>query len=238
LDAVIPVHSHFDHAMDAPLVAELTGAKLIGSSSSLMIGKGAGLSDEQMMEAPLDRVLEMGKFKLRFVQSHHWHYPSAKQRAKLLDQDIEEPLVMPASIYDFKEGISYTLLIEHESTTIAIHGSAGYKENSLIDVDVDLAFVSIAGLEAMDDTYISDFQHHTIDALHPEVIVPIHWDDFNVPLHKGLKTRTWLANKVLGGPLQYAVDEVEQRNPNRQLVFLELWQRYPVSFLLSRQQGD
>ena len=30
LDAIIPVHSHFDHAMDVGPVAELTGATLIG----------------------------------------------------------------------------------------------------------------------------------------------------------------------------------------------------------------
>ena len=48
LDAVILVHSHFDHAMDAGLVAELTDAKLMGSSSSIQIGKGYGLPAEQM----------------------------------------------------------------------------------------------------------------------------------------------------------------------------------------------
>jgi L-ascorbate metabolism protein UlaG (beta-lactamase superfamily) len=31
LDAVLPVHSHYDHAMDAPAVAGRTGALLLGS---------------------------------------------------------------------------------------------------------------------------------------------------------------------------------------------------------------
>lgn len=35
LDMIIPVHSHFDHAMDAALVADMTKAELWGSSSTL-----------------------------------------------------------------------------------------------------------------------------------------------------------------------------------------------------------
>jgi L-ascorbate metabolism protein UlaG (beta-lactamase superfamily) len=235
LDVVIPVHSHYDHAMDAPLVAQMTGATLIGSSSTLMIGEGAGLNPEQMKLAPLDSIVVIGKFKLRFIASRHWHYPSEKQRKRLLDQGIEAPLVMPASIYDFKEGISYTLLIEHDSTSIAIHGSAGYVENALDDFDVDIAFLSIAGLEAMDETYNNAYQKHTIEALKPEVIVPIHWDDFTVPLREELKTTSRFANFLLGADLEEAIDIVQKNNPDRKMIFLHLWDRYSVKNLIEAQ---
>jgi hypothetical protein len=43
LAAVIPLHSHYDHAMDAPLVALQKGAQLIGSESTLNIGRGLGM---------------------------------------------------------------------------------------------------------------------------------------------------------------------------------------------------
>lgn len=235
LDAVIPVHSHYDHAMDAPTVAKMTGATLIGSSSTLMIGQGAGLNPAQMKLAPLDSVLTIGKFKLRFVVSRHWEYPSAKQCARLLDQEITAPLLAPASIYEFKEGISYTILVEHGTTSFAIHGSAGFKENSLIDCDVDIVFLSIAGLEAMDSVYNNAYQTHTIEALHPEVIVPIHWDDFTVPLRRGIKTTSRLTNLILGANLGEAIDIVRTNNPNRTMAFLPLWKRIPVASLMRQQ---
>ena len=47
LDAVFVVHSHFDHALDAPLVAELTGARLIGSESTHNIAAGQGLDRDR-----------------------------------------------------------------------------------------------------------------------------------------------------------------------------------------------
>src|SRR3970040_1228357 len=52
LAAVIPVHSHYDHAMDAPYVAKWTGAELVGSSSTAQIGIGAGLSPDRIRVDP------------------------------------------------------------------------------------------------------------------------------------------------------------------------------------------
>ena len=49
LDMIVPVHSHFDHAMDAAMVADFTGATLFGSSSTINIGKGYGLDERQML---------------------------------------------------------------------------------------------------------------------------------------------------------------------------------------------
>src|SRR5689334_5109935 len=40
LAGVLPVHTHFDHAMDSAVVAERTGAVLVGGSSAAQIGIG------------------------------------------------------------------------------------------------------------------------------------------------------------------------------------------------------
>ncbi|MEZ5004515.1 MAG: MBL fold metallo-hydrolase [Chitinophagales bacterium] len=225
LDAVIPLHSHFDHAMDAPMVADITDATLIGSSSTLNVGKGYGLPSEQMMIAPLNQVLEIGKFKITFFASRHWQYPNAKQRKQLLDQAIESPLIPPVKMIDYKEGISYTVIIEHDSTKIAIQGSAGFKENSIVGQDVDILFLAVAGIEVMDETYQQNYQEWVIDALQPEVIVPIHFDDFTVPLSKGLKTTSLLFNLKMGTNLQKAFELIEGQNKERAIKVLPLWKK-------------
>ncbi|ADJ49418.1 hypothetical protein AMES_7593 [Amycolatopsis mediterranei S699] len=46
LDAVLVTHSHVDHVLDAPVVAELTGATLAGSPSTRKVQKGYGLAAE------------------------------------------------------------------------------------------------------------------------------------------------------------------------------------------------
>jgi len=224
LDAVIPVHSHFDHAMDAPMVADLTGATLYGSESTRNIGLGYRLNEDKMVVPPLNTPIYIGKFKITFVRSEHWQYPSEKQRALLLNQDITDPLDPPASIYDYKEGISYTLLIEYNDLKMAIQGSAGFRENSIEDFDADILFLAIAGIEAMDDAYNRKYQEHIIDAVHPEILVPIHWDDFTLPLSKGLKTTNLLFNMKMGSDLEKAFEIIEANNEKREIKLLPLWQ--------------
>src|SRR3954468_24481021 len=46
LSAVVPAHTHYDHVLDSPVVAELTGATLIGSRSAAEVGRGYGLPEE------------------------------------------------------------------------------------------------------------------------------------------------------------------------------------------------
>ena len=55
LAVVIPLHSHYDHALDAPEVAKRTGALLLGSSSTANVGRGWGLPESQIRIATLDR---------------------------------------------------------------------------------------------------------------------------------------------------------------------------------------
>ena len=43
LAAVVPVHTHFDHALDSALVADRTGAQLVGGESAANVGRGHGL---------------------------------------------------------------------------------------------------------------------------------------------------------------------------------------------------
>jgi L-ascorbate metabolism protein UlaG (beta-lactamase superfamily) len=38
LEAVIPVHTHFDHVLDSALVADRTGALLVGGQSAANVG--------------------------------------------------------------------------------------------------------------------------------------------------------------------------------------------------------
>lgn len=229
LDMVVPVHSHFDHAMDAAMVADLVDAKLWGSSSTLNIGRGYGLEESEMMIPLWDSLYSIGKFKIQFVKSKHWQYPDEEQRKILLNNQIEEPLHTPASIFDYKEGDSYTILVEYDTIKLAVQGSAGFREGSLTkEFDADILFLAIAGLEMMDVTYNDDYQKYLIDPLKPEVLVPIHWDDFTTPLGDELKTTNLILNWRLKSDLGQAFKEIEIRNPNTSIKVLKPWKKYNI----------
>ena len=48
LGAVVPVHSHYDHAMDSAVVAGRTGATLVGGESTANVGRGGGLPEDRI----------------------------------------------------------------------------------------------------------------------------------------------------------------------------------------------
>jgi len=49
LEAVLPVHTHYDHAMDSAVVAERTGARVVGGTSAAQVGRGRGLSEDRLV---------------------------------------------------------------------------------------------------------------------------------------------------------------------------------------------
>lgn len=234
LDAVIPVHSHFDHAMDSPIVAMKTGAKLIGSESTANIGKGLNFPEDKMIIVDSDETIQIGSMKVTLIKGKHWPYPDKELRNKLLDREITQPIIPPVSALEYLEGSSYTIIVEHEDASMAIQGSAGFIPNILADNNVDILFLGIAGLETMDDLYNDRFQTHIVEALNPEVIIPIHWDDFFVPLKKGLKSRSLLEKLIQGMDVKKSFEFVEMRNPERTMAVLPLWKLVNVLELLEK----
>src|SRR5947207_4894508 len=52
VDAVLCGHSHYDHVADAPRIAKLTKAKLVGSASTCAWGRAEGLAENQLVQVP------------------------------------------------------------------------------------------------------------------------------------------------------------------------------------------
>jgi L-ascorbate metabolism protein UlaG (beta-lactamase superfamily) len=92
LAAVIPLHSHYDHVMDAPYVARWKGAKLVGSSSTSKVGLGALLPEERITVAVKGKPMTFGRFSVTLYESRH--VPTG---IILFPGPIKSPLKPPAS---------------------------------------------------------------------------------------------------------------------------------------------
>ena len=79
LAAVMPVHSHYDHAQDAPEVARRTGALLLGSESTAWIGRGAGMREQQIRVVEPGVPTHFGKFTVTHILSKHVPLPGNAQ---------------------------------------------------------------------------------------------------------------------------------------------------------------
>ena len=108
LDAVIPLHSHYDHAMDSPEVARRTGAKLYGSESTANIARGWGLDEARIEIFTNKKPIVLGDFTITPIESNHFQFvdPEIAKTALHLPT-IDSPLIPPAPITNYRVGKTY-----------------------------------------------------------------------------------------------------------------------------------
>ncbi|TDU31069.1 L-ascorbate metabolism protein UlaG (beta-lactamase superfamily) [Panacagrimonas perspica] len=176
LDAVLVSHSHFDHAMDAGVVARLTGAQLVGSPSTLNIGRGAGLTEERLIKADPATPMKFGDFDVSFIESAHAGKTGGKPTG-----EIAGPLSPPAHYLDYKLGGTYSILIAHPQGSLLHHGSAGFIPGALDGHHADVVFLGVALIDE-----IEPYLRETVDAVGATRVIPTHWDDFTTPLDSPL----------------------------------------------------
>lgn len=181
LDAVAPVHTHFDHAMDSAVVAERTGAVLVGGESAAMIGRGRGLPDARVDVVTPGESRDFGAFRLTWVASDHCppdRFPGA----------ILRPLTPPVKASAYRCGDAWSILVEHGSgRTGLIQGSAGFVGGALDGRRADVAYLGVGQLGLQDEAYLGTYWAETVEAVGARQVVLIHWDDFFRPLDRPLR---------------------------------------------------
>lgn len=182
LAAVFPLHSHYDHAMDAPEVARRTGALLLGSESTANIGRGWGLPESQI-RVVRDRVpVQLGQFTITPIESRHFQFPDPEIRRRALsDPEIVAPLVPPVGAFDYRLGKAWVLHVSHPRGSWLIVGSAGYLEGALQGLEADVVFLGVGGLGSQTGDYRETFWRETVGRVKPQRVIPIHYDSLTAP---------------------------------------------------------
>ena len=177
LDAVIPLHSHYDHAMDSPEVARRTGAKLYGSESTANIARGWGLDEGRVEIFTNKKPIVLGDFVITPIESNHFQFVDPKIAKTALDlPTIDSPLVPPASITNYRVGETYVLHVEHPLGSFAIVGSAGFIEGGLRGFKADVLFLGVGSLGEQSVEYRQKYWEETVGRLEPSTVIPIHYD--------------------------------------------------------------
>ena len=183
LAAVLPLHSHYDHAMDAPEVARRTGALLLGSQSTANIGRGWGLPEAQIKVLVDRQPVQLGRFVITPIESRHFQFPDAMMRERALDNpQLVAPLVPPVSAFDYRLGKAYVLHVRHPRGSWLSGGSAGYREGALRGLQADVVFLGVGGLGSQTASYRESFWRETVAAVSPQRLIPIHYDSLTAPV--------------------------------------------------------
>ena len=183
LAVVIPVHSHFDHAMDAPEVAKRTGALLLGSESTANIGRGWGLPEEQIRVAVNGEPMRFGQFTLTLIETVHFEFPDPAVRERALAKPlIEAPLVPPVSAFDYRVGQPYAIHVSHPRGKWLIQASAGFEVGGLAGYEADIVFLGIGGLGTQTPEYRESYWQETVMLNGAQRVIPIHFDTLTGPI--------------------------------------------------------
>lgn len=182
LAAVIPVHTHVDHAMDSALVADRTGAQLVGGESTANIGRGYGLPENRLTIVVPGEPLRLGGYDVTLLASRHCppdRYPGV----------ISEPLIPPVKISAYRCGDAWSTLIHHRPSDrrLLIQGSAGFVKGGLAGHRADVVYLSVGQLGLKPEPYLVDYWTETVRTVGARRVVLIHWDDFFRPLSKPLR---------------------------------------------------
>ena len=179
LKAIFVSHTHHDHVMDVPYVANKTGALVYGSSSAMNVCRGGNVDEKQLIEFHEEDSFEVGGYKIKVIKSLH-SKPTILNND--LGQTIDAPLRQPARLRDYKEGGSYDFYVEAEGQRFMIRPSFNYIEGQMDGYKADILFLGVAGLQKADSAMEAAFYRETIEKVDPELVIPVHWDNFFSPL--------------------------------------------------------
>jgi len=165
--------SRFEHS------TENDGVRRTVRDQYAQIARGANVPVIQYQTLANGESREFGEFTVTLIESRH--VPTGLWAGGMPGGSIESPLTQPARAWSYREGIVHSVLLSHPSGTALVQGSAGFVPGALAGHTADVAFLSVAGLEANGRDYTETYWQETVAATGATEVFAVHFDDFTLP---------------------------------------------------------
>ncbi|MFI6638529.1 MBL fold metallo-hydrolase [Streptomyces sp. NPDC050504] len=179
-ELIMVSHSHWDHVNDVPFIARSTGAKVIGTETTYHLLRAMGVPAAQLIVVRGGEVLDFDGYVVEAVSSRH---SRNKAHAYLLPGTLTAPPAeTPRTIGDLPEGdtLAFQLTVG-DGPSVFMMGASDFSARELTGLRPDAALVPPPGSSS---TY--RYTARLMAALdHPGTVVPVHWDNFELPLADG-----------------------------------------------------
>jgi len=180
-DTIVVSHSHFDHFADVPAIAKMTGATIVGSETTLNYSRSYGISERQLALAQPRVPVPCTGLEVTFIPSRH----GLNDREEVPNPGFQSSVgAYPEISSDFKEGGTFAPYFKVNATHILHIGSANYIDKEIYGLAPDVLLLCIAWRER-----VPHFLERLFECVKPKVIIPSHWDDYFVPIERGLVPR-------------------------------------------------
>ncbi len=175
--------------MDSAVVAEMTGARLIGGTSAAHIARGHGLP--RIDVAVPGEAVRAGAYDITLIEGSHCppdRFPGV----------ITKPVTQPVRASTYRCGEAWSTLVHHRPTDrrLLIVGSAGFIPGALDGRCADVVYLGVGQLGVQPEPYLIDYWTQTVRTVGARRVVLIHWDDFFRPLDKPLRALPFAADNL------------------------------------------
>jgi L-ascorbate metabolism protein UlaG (beta-lactamase superfamily) len=173
---IFVTHTHWDHVNDVPHIATASGARVFGTLTGYNLNVALHVPTTQLSVVKGGEVLDFGDYSVEVIASLHSR--NAAYAVAFPGVRITPPPT-PATIADLPEGdtLAYQIAIRN-GPKVFFMGGSDFVARNLVGLRPDVAMVALNSSTA---TY--DYVGRLMAALdRPAVVVPVHWDNFEVPL--------------------------------------------------------
>ncbi|CAL9334111.1 hypothetical protein SUDANB58_00131 [Streptomyces sp. enrichment culture] len=177
-ELVLVSHSHWDHLADVPHIARTTGARVVGTETTYHLLVALGVDAGQISVVKGGEVLDFGGIVVEVVPSLH---SRNKKCAYFAPGTLNAPpATVPGTIADLPEGdtLAFQVTAGADGPAAFLMGASDFSERAVRGLRPDLAMIAVPS-----STATHRYVPRLLRALdHPAVAVPVHWDNFEVPL--------------------------------------------------------
>ncbi len=170
-DTILVTHSHYDHVMDVPALAQCCGAMVYGSANAGRLAELSGLPARQFQEVQPGAALSLGPFEVDVLAGQHVRFPGDG----FLFGELKPVLRAPLRPLNYRVDQVFGYLIRAQGMRILFCPG--------LALAADILFTGTA--------YGREYFRHLLASSRPRIFVPLHWDNFFLPLGKPPRELAW-----------------------------------------------
>jgi L-ascorbate metabolism protein UlaG (beta-lactamase superfamily) len=170
-DYILVTHTHYDHVLDVPALAQQSGAAVYGPANAGRLLELSGVPGRQYQQVQASEHLSLGPFEVDVFPGQHVRFPGDG----FLFGAIKKGLRVPLRPVDYPLDQVFGYFIQAQGLrTLFCPGPS---------MPADILFAGVA--------YGPDYYRRLLAQAAPRLFIPLHWDNFLLPLDRPPRELAW-----------------------------------------------